>query len=446
MQTLSVSIYGMNFLRVISAIVILVLEFKTGTSNPSYLLAGNKTNYCYEEPYISKRAECLEPLISLYYGDYFPVVCPNIANSIAAQKCEGCPWSRINATGLSPPQAKALDRLKLFQPTKPSCSVAEYLEGVWLKRNLSKLSFFGFAVPLFSSMFLSMCDREGSPTTPLLFGSRIVEPLYSVLLWILFFVGYGISSAGNKIHAICEGPLSLASFLVGDWINLAIMVWTSWWRCRYLEARDRPKEAKSWAAYRGSSLYRKSAIWKQRLVDFTCWSAPCLILLSILFKKRYSIDSFSHCEIGSYRFTRYGVIQYSKLVLALAAIGVYSFGPPTSLIMFYVRYSLLIVVLLLSISLLVVMRLPLYQPQCFSTLIPHVSDCDIAGPLHAELIANSFSIALLGIAEPLRLGWPRRRKQKIRPKDVICADLTLDFEDARISDLENGNNYFFERA
>ncbi len=60
--------------------------------------------------------------------------------------------------------------------------------------------------------------------------------------------------------------------------------------------------------------------------------------------------------------------------------------------------------------LLHVMELPVYAPQCSSSLIPHVADCAIAGPVHAVLVAHSFAIALLGIAEPLRLGWPKRGK------------------------------------
>ncbi len=64
------------------------------------------------------------------------------------------------------------------------------------------------------------------------------------------------------------------------------------------------------------------------------------------------------------------------------------------------------------------MRLPIYEPQCLSKLVPHVADCRIAGPIHAELVAHSFSVALLGVAEPLRLGWPKRRKLKAGVEDT----------------------------
>ena len=414
----------MNFYRLLSTTLLLISIFTTGLSISIHFLNGNRTDYCYAEPFITKRVECLEPLMTLYYGEYLTIACPNLANWIAEEKCEGCPWSKINATAITPADASALDRSQLFEAAQPSCSVSQYLLTIISKKNSQHLSFFGFAVPLFSAMFLAMTNnRTGSPTTPLVFGSKMNEPLLFVSLWVLFFVGYGLSVAGHEIHSICEGPFSFTSLLIGDWVNLAIMLWTSWWRCRYLEAPNTPEEVISWAAYRRSSLYRKSALWQQRLVDFICWSAPILILLSVLFEPRYSTESLSVCETGSYRFAAYGLTQYSKLVLTLIAIGIYSFGPPSHRILFYARYLFLIIVLVLSISLLFVMRSPIYQPQCFSTLIPHVSDCQIAGPLDAVLIAHSFSIALLGLAEPLRLGWPQPRKQKINVGDSKSLDV-----------------------
>ena len=417
----------MNFLRGLSTVAMLTLEFTRGSSNPVHLLAGNKTDYCYAEPYITKRAECLQLLLSLYYGQLFPVDCPNFASLIAAEECKGCPWSRINATAITPAYARALGRSKLFQSAEPSCSLSEYTFRIDSSMNGVHLSFFGLVVPLFSVMFLSMCDKNGSHTTPLLFGARMVEPCYFVVLWILFFVGYGIFVAGSEIDSFCEGPLSYSMLLIGGWVNLGMMLWTSWWRCYCLEAHDTHKEVASWVAYRRSTLYRKSAIWQQRMVDLICWSGPTLILLSILSNEVYAIKLVSTCKMGSYKSIGYGIIQYSKLVLALLAIGVYSLGPPRRLTLFYVRYSLLIVVLLLSISLLVVMGLPVYQPQCLSTLIPHVRDCEVAGPLHAELVAHSFATALLGLTEPIRLGWPRRPKQKLFMKDTMCPDLTQEF-------------------
>ncbi len=65
------------------------------------------------------------------------------------------------------------------------------------------------------------------------------------------------------------------------------------------------------------------------------------------------------------------------------------------------------------------MKLPVYEPQRLSMLVPHVFDYGIAGPVHAGLVAHSFALALLGVAEPLHLGWPKRCKLKCDAEDTM---------------------------
>ncbi len=374
----------------------------------AYFLYGNKTDSCYDKPYISDRAECIERLVTLYFGDSFSEFCPNSVHWFAAEKCRGCPWDKIDVNTITPAIAKTLNRSELFHPPAQTCSLAQYLTKIRMDDTFLYLSFFGFAIPLFSGILLAKSDANGSPTTPQVFGSKLKEPIYFVYLWILFFVGYGISIAGHEIYRLCDGPLSFFGLMIGDWINMAIMMWTSMRRCRYLEARGRPQEVISWASYRESVRYRARSLWHRRLVDFIFWGGPGLILLSAFLEKQFENDSFgSFCQSGSYKSIPYGLIEYSKILIEIIAVGVYSLGPARNPVLFYTRYCFLIIILLVSVGFLYVMRLPVYETQCFSMLLPHVHDCYIAGPLHAAPVAHSFATALLGAAEPLRLGWPK---------------------------------------
>ncbi len=394
----------------------------TRSTAAAYFLSGNKTDSCYDLPFVSDRAECILRFVTMYYEDYFMSACPDLANVLAGQKCKGCPWDKINASAITPAISRYLNRSELFHAAEPSCSVSPYLNGIVSRANRQHLNFFGIAIPLFCGMFLALSDRNGSPTTPQVFGSRLKEPIFFVFLWVLFFVGYGISVAGHEMDFICDGPLSISTLLIADWVNLAVMMWISLWRCRYLEARDRPQEVISWATYRESVLYRTSSVWRKRLVDSVCWGGPVLVLLSILFRRDSESSSGSFCQFGSYRIISYGLIQYSKILTAILAVGVYSLGPPRGLIPFYVRYCFLVIIMFVCVCYLYVMQLPVYETQSFSMLVPHVLDCEIAGPLDAELVAHSFAVALFGVAEPLRIGWPKRHKLVCVAGDTRCPE------------------------
>ncbi len=400
-----------------------VVNFRSAAA--AYLLPGNKTDYCYDKPYISNRAECVERLVTLYYGYGFPAFCPNSVYILAREKCKGCPWDKINVNAITPAISRKLNRSELFHPPAPSCSLAGYLDDTFSSDRFLYLSFFGFAIPMFSAMFLAKIDANGSPTTPLVFGSRLKEPIYFVFLWLLFFVGLGMSSAGHEAYDFCHDSLSLVSLAIGDWINFAVMLWTSLWRCRYLEAQDQSQEIRSWALYRGSVRYRASSVWSRRLVDSACGAGPALIILSVVFNKKFKkVLQPSGCHVGSYESISYGLIEYSKIMIGTLAVGFYSVGPPLSPVLFYIRYSVLAFIMLVSVCFLFVMCLPVYEPQCLSKLIAHVTDCEISGPLHAGLAAHSFAVALLGVAEPLRLGWPKRRTLKCDAKDIMCSEQT----------------------
>ncbi len=232
-----------------SAVILFLLLALTGSlianlrfMTAAYLLPGNKTDSCYEETFSSDRAECIERLLTMYYGDFFSAYCQNSAQVLAIGKCKGCPWDNINVSAITPEILRNLNRSELFHAAAPSCSVARYLSGIASGDYYLYLSFFGCAIPMFSAIFLAKIDANGSPTTPHVFGSRLKEPIYFVFLWLLFFVGFGVSAAGHEPYNVCHDLLSNGSLMIGDWINLPIMLWTTLWRCRYLEARDRPEE------------------------------------------------------------------------------------------------------------------------------------------------------------------------------------------------------------
>ncbi len=389
------------------------------TSAP-YFLPENKTDSCYDEPYISDRAECVERLGTLYYGNNFSFNCPNMIHWLVKEKCKGCPWDKINASAITPAISRNLNYSELFHAAAPSCSLAQHLKDIPSGNTYLYLCFFGFALPMFCAIFLGKSDAMGSPATPQVFGSKVKEPIYFVFLWVLFFFGYGISIAGNEIYDVCHDFLSFASLQIGGWVNLAMMVWTSLWRCRYMKARDRPQEVLSWASYRASVLYKSRSIWNKRLVDTVCGAGLALVLLSVVFDTKFDNGSLtSVCQMGSYESIPYGLTQYSKIVVGILAVGVYSLGPPRRPILFYTRYLFLVIIMLVSVCHLYLMRLPAYEPQCLSKLIPHVADCEIAGPVHAGLVAHSFAVALLGVAEPLRLGWPKRGKLGRGVEDIM---------------------------
>ncbi len=178
------------------------------------------------------------------------------------------------------------------------------------------------------------------------------------MLWVLFFVGFGMSSAGHEMYEACHDELSVVSLLIGDWMNLAITLMNSLWRCRHLEARDRHQEMVSWASYRVSVMYRAKSVWNKRLVDSVCGAGPALILLSIICNKKFGEVSFRYvCRHGSYEAFSYGLIQYSKILVGTSAVGVYSF---------------LVIILFVSVCLLYITRLLVYEVQYFSKLVPHV--------------------------------------------------------------------------
>ena len=221
------------------------------------LLSPRKKNPCYNDPYISDREECVARLVILYYGDYFAANCPNAIHWLAREKCKWCPWDNIDVSAITPAISRNLNSSELFHAPATSCSLATCLNEIFGGGNFEYLSFFVFAILLFSAMFLAKCDANGSPATPHVFGSRLKEPIYFVSLWLLFLVGYGMPIARHEFYVACHDLFSFTSLKIGDWIYLAVMLWTSLWRCRYLEVRDRPREVISWASYRGSVLYRE---------------------------------------------------------------------------------------------------------------------------------------------------------------------------------------------
>ncbi len=143
------------------------------STGKAYFLSRNKTDPCYDETYISHREECIEPLVILYYGDSSLLYCPNIANLLPGLKCKGCLWDRINASAITPVMLRNLNRSELFHAAAPSCAVSQYFNDMPSFITNQYLNFFGFAIPLFSGMFLAKSDAHGSPTTPQVFQSRL---------------------------------------------------------------------------------------------------------------------------------------------------------------------------------------------------------------------------------------------------------------------------------
>ena len=88
------------------------------------------------------------------------------------------------------------------------------------------------------------------------------------------------------------------------------------------------------------------------------------------------------------------------------SVTVYAVGPPKEKPKFLFRYVFLSCILGLCVFIGILMHDEnIYHPKSVSQLIPGIGDNSVAG-IYTELMHTSV-VALLGIFEPLRLGWPQ---------------------------------------
>lgn len=157
--------------------------------------------------------------------------------------------------------------------------------------------------------------------------------------------------------------------------------------------------------------------WKTIVAKLLCYFVPTAMALVYTLELAEVIHPGDYvtedniCVIGSFRNYLFGTVQYSKVVLEVYAVVLYAFGPPKNRALFYVRYAGFIVIVCVSIALsIVTANHELYRPYTSSMLIPHIADNHISG--HFVELTHASLIAILGIFEPMRLGWPKSSTYK----------------------------------
>lgn len=262
--------------------------------------------------------------------------------------------------------------------------------------------FLGFFGPVFSLVSSAVLASSQKP-------QKIPYPLLVFLGWFIYNIGRILISMFEDYYLICETVASYVAYEATRTISYVGLLYSSMRMCYRLQTGHDDYERRSWYSYLNSRILIPK---KHRIVaNLVCKGGP--FLLGFLFFVDYLFPfgngiGYSECSIGTSDI-RYGIFQYWKVLLEVAGVTLYSFGPPRTRFSFSVRYVLFIFLLVSSIASLVVLSIvqELRATNSYSMTIPRVLDVSIARII-VEFV-HVFVVVSFGLLEPLRVGWPTRK-------------------------------------
>ncbi len=421
------------------------------TSVHSPLCATNRSvDPCLQRVTLKAKSECLQNALEAYYGTDFTATCPNFAVEIADWNCAGCPWDRINVSALLNSRVQKLPlNASFFHIAAPSCSVANHVSKFknWKAHELRV-----YSLPVFAGLILLLLTGFGNHfagsntiSNPVwILGRQVPEWMYLSLLWLLLLALYVTLSFSQDYFLFCESSSTFLTQIQLKAIAHAGTLAYSFSRCLCLPSHrlisspvTRSDGAENGAvlpltspsssstAFVGnesgistpsstehetapaSSWYSRTGQCKLTIAVSIFFSFGCrLILLAIFIYDHRPLNSFPGCSVYYMKYS-YALYVFARPLLEVLAVAIYATGPQRTRTRFIFRSSLLSIFLVGSIVLLNV-TFPLDNGEYH--LFPGLGLHDIGYGLLP--LVHTIIVSLLGLLEPIRLGWPSNKTPK----------------------------------
>ena len=375
-----------------------------------YLLRGGRKDICLEENTLKDRGECLQGLLENYFGEYFTVSCGIFPVLLAEHRCTGCPWDRVNATEVYPSISRGLNRSQLFHPAEPTCSVANQVKEFSEPNRVRVILFVNGLFAAITVVFITAeysepSDGEGKFSMSGIHGYRFPEWFIMLGLWLDYHVANYYFILSEEYTELCSGETAKLTEQVARILFYVAVLLISMNRCRHFRVAGFKRDVQSWENY----LKMKS-----RILRYVVDSIPIVIILldtSLISKLlNSSLSALNICRAGT-RDTPYLAFQILKVCLEGFTVIIYVFGPSRNRTLFYSRYSLLAFCFLFSCALLIPVMLGLASTEGTFIPSPKVTDTKVALPF--TNLVHAMYISLMGLLEPLRIGWPGQLKNEL---------------------------------
>ena len=381
-----------------------------------FLLQGGRKDSCLEENTLKDRAECLQALLENYYGEYFTVSCGFFPVHLARHKCLGCPWDRVNATDVNPNISSELNRSQLFHPAEPTCSFSKQVEEFSEPERVHNILFGNGIFATFVVFFVTADYSEASSdeskfSMTAIHGYRFPEWFILLGLWTNFHAAHFCFILSEEYAELCGGETAKLTEKVARIVFYVGIFVISINRCRHFPVAGFQSDVQSWENYLKT---------KTRVLRYLLDLLPiCVVFIDIGLIAELSLRELKVCEAGT-RDVPYLIFQIMKVVLEVSAVIIYAFGPSKRRSSFYLRYSLLAICFLSSCCLLVPVILGLSSAKGTFITSPKITDTKVALPFTNLL--HAMYISLMGLLEPIRIGWPGKFKnQVVRVEDEESA-------------------------
>ena len=371
-----------------------------------FLLRRGRRDICLEENTLKDRSECLQRLLENYFGEYFTVSCSFFPVLLAQHNCSGCPWDRVNATKVHPSITRGLNHSQLFHQAEPACSVAnrvkEYSDPNRVRIILLVNGVFATFVVFFITADYSEPSNDRSKFSMSgIHGYRFPEWFVMLGLWLNYHMANYYFTLSEEYSELCVGETAKLTEQVARIVLYVAIFVISVNRCRHFPVAGFVRDMQSWENYLKA---------KTRILRFVVDFAPFLIIgFDIGLIARLSLST-TVCRAGT-RDVLFLGFQITKVCLEISTVIIYAFGPSRRRGPFYLRYSLLSLTFLFSWFLLLPVIFGLISFEGSFITSPKVTDTKVALPFTNLL--HTIYVSLMGLLEPIRIGWPGQSKNEI---------------------------------
>ncbi len=377
-----------------------------GSAAP-YLLGNGQKDACLaDKPTFKDKAECLQALVENYYGLNFTAYCPSLSLVLVEWDCRGCPWDRVNPAAITPVLAEGVNRTQLFHRADESCLVAHHVERYRFYSNVRQQI---FVLGIFGALLLFLVTEFYSPSHyehangGVVLGRELSEPSFLLIMWTLYNFCNVTLSASEDYFEFCEAESDKVLQDVANKLGYVVVLVTSLSRCRRLVALQADKKVDSWQSFINHYEKRDASY----AIGAFLWYVGPVILLCVYIVELMSWRNTGYektlCYAGT-KNARSFSMHLSKLLLEMLVVTIYAYGPSIKRPAFYSRYLALAASLGASLVLLG-LTFAGYDSTTYSyMMIPRVPDAKLAY-LFVQL-GHIIYVALLGLFEPVRIGWP----------------------------------------
>ncbi len=378
-----------------------------------YLLRGGGKDVCLNKPTLKGKGECMQELLESYYGRNFTKTCSSLPLILAEHECKGCPWDLVNTSIVDPVGADKLNRSQLFHQPSASCMIAEHVERYgetrFIRSDVFHYGIYGTGLLFYASAYhtVSSTTETVIENGGKILGSKVSEPVFLMYLWLLYHFGNSLVVVSQDYVEFCEGEADKLFQEIARLSFYAILLWISLKRCRNLIAIGFNEDAQSWERYFESAGHRKRKRFLSGVFEY-------LLVLSYIGEIGYlgsALDSLFYNKSICYaraKSWQFFTIQLLKIMLELIAVIVYACGPSRKRGWFYLRYSMLMLTLFGGFFLFVLVVMGHNSVDVTYMMISRVADKKIALPF--TNLVHVVCVSLLGLLEPIRIGWPGRLK------------------------------------